>query len=94
MCRRAPPAAVPERAAAGVLTTGAAYYSGYWIKLDYPNPWDAARGVDDGLIDAETQASITSAWWSGRLTAQKTALGGASACTGGRWSGRTRAIGA
>lgn len=53
----------------------AAYYGGYWIKLDYPNPWDAARGVDDGLIDAETQASITSAWWSGRLTAQKTALG-------------------
>lgn len=54
----------------------AAYYGGYWIKLNYPNPWDAARGVDEGLIDAATQRAITDAWWSGRLTAQKTALGG------------------
>lgn len=54
----------------------AAYYGGYWIKLDYPNPWDAARGVDAGLIDPATQAAITTAWWSRQGTPQKTALGG------------------
>jgi lipoprotein-anchoring transpeptidase ErfK/SrfK len=54
----------------------AAYYGGYWIKLDYPNPWDAARGVDAGLFDADLQRTITRAWWDRRVPPQGTKLGG------------------
>jgi lipoprotein-anchoring transpeptidase ErfK/SrfK len=54
----------------------AEYYGGYWIKLNYPNPWDAARGVDEGLFDVEVQRLITRAWWARELTLQGTKLGG------------------
>lgn len=53
-----------------------AYFGGHWIKLDYPNPWDAARGVDAGVIDTATQRAITRAWWDRRLPPQNTDLGG------------------
>lgn len=53
-----------------------AYYGGHWIKLGYPNPWDAARGVDAGLFDAEVQRSITRAFWRRTTPLQGTRLGG------------------
>ncbi|MES2644899.1 MAG: L,D-transpeptidase [Myxococcota bacterium] len=53
-----------------------AYYGGYWIKLGYPNAWDAARGVDAGLFDTEVQRAITRAFWDRRTPLQGTKLGG------------------
>lgn len=53
-----------------------AYYGGTWIKLNYPNAWDAARGVDDGLITVAQQRTITRAWSARGLTLQGTPLGG------------------
>lgn len=52
-----------------------AYYGGTWIKLNYPNAWDAARGVDEGLITGAQQRSITRAFFDRQLTLQGTALG-------------------
>lgn len=54
----------------------AAYFGGYWMRLNYPNAWDAARGARAGLIDAPTQARITRAWAARRETSKATALGG------------------
>lgn len=52
------------------------YYGGHWTKLNYPNAWDAARGVEAGLIDVAEQRSITRNWRRRALTAQNTRLGG------------------
>lgn len=52
-----------------------AYYGGTWIKLNYPNAWDAARGVDEGHITPAQQRSITRDYFGRRLTLQGTALG-------------------
>jgi hypothetical protein len=52
-----------------------AYYGGTWIKINYPNAWDAARGVDEGLITSAQQRSITRAWSERALTPQGTVLG-------------------
>ena len=52
------------------------YYGGHWTKLNYPNAWDAARGVEAGLIDLAQQQAITRAWRRRALTAQDTRLGG------------------
>ncbi|MFT3710835.1 MAG: L,D-transpeptidase family protein [Archangium sp.] len=63
-------------------TTGpfAGDYAGYfgkaWVKLNYPNAFDAARGVDAGLITEAQQRDIASQWKRRALTAQKTKLGG------------------
>ena len=54
----------------------AAYYGGHWIKINYPNEFDAARGRADGEISAAQQASITTAWRSRAPTLQNTKLGG------------------
>lgn len=53
----------------------AAYYGGIWLRLNYPNAWDAARGVDQGLITAAEQLSISRAWRARATTLQKTRLG-------------------
>lgn len=52
------------------------YYGGHWIKINYPNEFDAARGRVDGQINASQQASITSAWRKREPTLQHTRLGG------------------
>jgi murein DD-endopeptidase MepM/ murein hydrolase activator NlpD len=54
----------------------AAYYGGHWIKINYPNEFDAARGRADGQINASQQASITTAWRQRAPTLQNTKLGG------------------
>ena len=52
------------------------YYGGLWLKLNYPNAWDAARGVDEGLITADQQRSIATAWRQRAPTLENTGLGG------------------
>jgi murein DD-endopeptidase MepM/ murein hydrolase activator NlpD len=54
----------------------AAYYGGHWIKINYPNEFDAMRGRADGEISAAQQASITTAWRNRAPTLQSTKLGG------------------
>jgi hypothetical protein len=54
----------------------AAYFGSTWMRLNYPNAWDAARGRDAGLITEEEQRSITRAWAARRETSKRTALGG------------------
>ena len=53
-----------------------AYYGGHWMRLNYPNPWDAARGVDAGLITVAQQREITQRYWAGLATNERTSLGG------------------
>jgi hypothetical protein len=52
------------------------YYGGHWIKISYPNPWDADRGLDDGFITQQQAREITSRWRRRELPTQKTKLGG------------------
>lgn len=54
----------------------AAYYGGHWIKINYPNEFDAARGKADGHINQTQQAAIATAWRARSLTLQNTKLGG------------------
>lgn len=51
------------------------YYGGIWLRLNYPNAWDAARGVDQGLITVAQQRSISRAWRARATTARDTRLG-------------------
>ncbi len=53
----------------------ASYYGGIWLRLNYPNAWDAARGVDQGLITVAEQVSISRAWRARQTTLQGTRLG-------------------
>jgi murein DD-endopeptidase MepM/ murein hydrolase activator NlpD len=53
-----------------------AYYGGYWIKVNYPNAFDAARGRAESLITAQQQEAISQQWRNRAPTIQNTALGG------------------
>ena len=53
-----------------------AYYGGHWIKVNYPGPLDADRGLDAGWIDTSTAADIRTSWAKRELTPQGTRLGG------------------
>ncbi len=52
------------------------FYGGYWVKLSYPNPYDAARGLDAGILTASQASDIDQRWRAKALTPQKTKLGG------------------
>jgi hypothetical protein len=52
------------------------YYGGLWLRLDYPNRWDAARGVDEGLISGAEARAITAAFDAREATPSGTKLGG------------------
>lgn len=52
-----------------------AYYGGHWIKLNYPNKYDAARGLDEKLISAEHAKQIRLNWNERLPTPQNTKLG-------------------
>lgn len=54
----------------------AAYFGGYWMRVNYPNAFDAARAVDEGWITQEEQRSITRNWRARRETTKRTRLGG------------------
>jgi murein DD-endopeptidase MepM/ murein hydrolase activator NlpD len=54
----------------------AAYYGGHWIKINYPNKYDADRGLAQGIISAVQRDEIKRAWQQRELTLQTTKLGG------------------
>ena len=37
-----------------------AYYGGHWIKINYPNKYDADRGLNEKIINSEQAQTITS----------------------------------
>jgi len=51
------------------------YYGGHWIKLNYPNAFDAADGLAREIITAAQAQEIASAWQARALTPQGTRLG-------------------
>jgi hypothetical protein len=53
-----------------------AFYGGHWIKVNYPNAYDAAWGRRQGLLAQDVASAIAGAWWKRRPTAQGTPLGG------------------
>ncbi len=53
-----------------------AYYGGHWLKINYPNRYDAIRGVADQVISREQAATISAAWQKRAPTLQDTKLGG------------------
>ena len=52
------------------------FYGGHWIKINYPNYYDAQRGLTQGLISKSTAKQISKKWIDRKLTNQKTKLGG------------------
>ena len=60
-----------------------AYYGGHWIKLNYPNRYDAARGRAARLITPAQETTIAAAWERRAPTLEKTRLGGGIGFHGG-----------
>ena len=54
----------------------AAYFGGAWVKLNYPNAYDAERGVDSGLITRGEADDISGKWKRRAAVPQRTKLGG------------------
>ena len=52
------------------------YYGGHWIKVNYPNRYDAARGRSEGIVSASQEATINSRWMNKQATMENTKLGG------------------
>ena len=52
------------------------YYGGHWIKINYPNKYDALRGQVDGLITEQQKVQISSSWYARKPTLENTELGG------------------
>jgi murein DD-endopeptidase MepM/ murein hydrolase activator NlpD len=52
------------------------YYGGHWIKINYPNRYDAAYGRSEGLIDASREREIAKLWEARKGTVESTRLGG------------------
>jgi len=67
-----------------------AYYGGHWIKVNYPNAFDAAAGLERGLISAKQAREIEAAWRARELTPQETRLGSGIGLHGWieEWDGR------
>jgi murein DD-endopeptidase MepM/ murein hydrolase activator NlpD len=53
-----------------------AYYGGHWIKVNYPNKYDAARGRAARHITPQQEASIAMKWENRAATLENTRLGG------------------
>jgi murein DD-endopeptidase MepM/ murein hydrolase activator NlpD len=53
-----------------------AYYGGHWIKINYPNKFDALRARDQALISTSQAESIARNWEARAPTLQNTPLGG------------------
>jgi murein DD-endopeptidase MepM/ murein hydrolase activator NlpD len=65
------------------------FYGGFWIKVNYPGPADARRGLEEGIIDETAAAAISTAWADRKLTPQNTRLGSGIGFHGwaSEWSG-------
>lgn len=53
-----------------------AYYGGHWIKINYPNKYDADRAAAQQMISRQQQATIAAAWEKRAPTLESTKLGG------------------
>jgi len=53
----------------------AEYYGGHWIRLNYPNAFDADRGLAEGLITRQVRDEIALAWAERKNTQASTRLG-------------------
>lgn len=53
-----------------------AFYGGHWIKVNYPNRYDAARGRAARLITPAQESAIAAAWARRAPTLETTRLGG------------------
>ena len=53
----------------------AEYYGGHWIRLNYPNAFDADRGLAQGLITRPVRDEIARAWAERKNTLASTRLG-------------------
>jgi hypothetical protein len=51
------------------------YYGGHWIRVNYPNAWDADRGLAEGLLTREVRDRIARAWAERKPTDASTRLG-------------------
>jgi murein DD-endopeptidase MepM/ murein hydrolase activator NlpD len=56
--------------------TYGAYYGGHWIKVNYPNPFDAARGQAERIVSADQTKQIKTNWMNRAPTLENTRLGG------------------
>ena len=52
------------------------FLGGHWLKVNYPNAFDARRGLTQGIISRPEAAAIEDAFWKRQLTLQSTQLGG------------------
>ena len=52
------------------------YYGKHWMKINYPNKYDAAWGRSQGVINAKQEATITASWQNRSATLENTGLGG------------------
>ena len=52
-----------------------AYYGGHWIKVNYPNAYDAAWGREQGLLGRDAARRISAAWGKRTSTWQGSPLG-------------------
>src|SRR5581483_286069 len=52
------------------------YFGGHWMKINYPNKYDAEWGQSQGVIDAKQAAIITANWEKRAATLESTGLGG------------------
>lgn len=59
------------------------YLGSRWLRLSYPGVEDAARGLQQGLIDQATYEAIVAACSAGQVPPQETALGGGVGIHGG-----------
>jgi murein DD-endopeptidase MepM/ murein hydrolase activator NlpD len=53
-----------------------AYFGGHWVRINYPNRFDAARGRAARLVTPSQEAAIASAWERRAQTIETTRLGG------------------
>lgn len=53
-----------------------AYFGGHWIKINYPNAYDARWGEAEGHLTAKQRRKIARVWKRRELTNQRTKLGG------------------
>jgi hypothetical protein len=53
----------------------APYFGGHWLPINYPNPWDAERGLAADLITADDRDRIAAAWSARQATPRGTRLG-------------------
>ncbi len=52
------------------------YYGGHWIKINYPNKYDAERGIGDRILNAKQASAINARWTRREPTLENTKLGG------------------